>query len=546
MATVQTLDFDKMFEEMTAGIETEQRRRLHPPLVELYDGDWNFRGVCKQEYNASFQWVDNETGIGKMDMPIDYYLSEWLVDIDARPTTNVHVRVEKDGARWTGRMEELQVNKDDNGEKYVRVIFKSDYEELKNILAWANPFLPAEVQFPHQWLMFGSAKFSCLTTLFCNILRLEASLWMLPDNPLDLSKWFNLDQSTWSMAVKPMMGPDNSVGGVILSRFKNMHEATRKAVTDGQLSWEWRRYFEGDEPPWPGANLRNGCLVWDLVDKSGFTTGTAFRGNIFGGIINELVNIGGDGLTETIEQIDDPNIPGEYYQPGYRGTKPEMPGVIFPEGERTGISSSSFSHKPAGAVQSVAGGHSMPGTNEALKALVTMTGDLTAMIPGVPPLGGVADALLAPLYTDTFLAFGVWKSVARAQRSGWSHKKEKWAEGADRAYTIGYVLAQRASMYESREVNRCTLTVEDNSPWRVGAQGFGDFFLGDRVGFTILGMPAGRIFVERVAELTLAWSRDDACTWTIQIGERQHEDPMLRAFQDLQEFFAMLQQLGVL
>ena len=138
MATVQTLDFDKMFEEMTAGIETEQRRRLHPPLVELYDGDWNFRGVCKQEYNASFQWVDNETGIGKMDMPIDYYLSEWLVDIDARPTTNVHVRVEKDGARWTGRMEELQVNKDDNGEKYVRVIFKSDYEELKNILCWVH------------------------------------------------------------------------------------------------------------------------------------------------------------------------------------------------------------------------------------------------------------------------------------------------------------------------------------------------------------------------------------------------------------------------
>lgn len=542
------IDFDAEFGRIAERLKADERHRLQAPEVRLWDGDWNLRGTCAQENSASFQLVDNETGIGTIELPEGYYLSDWLVDVEARGTTNVFITVDKDGMRWAGMMEEFELLHDDIGKSVVKVTFKHDYEHLKHILFWSLPWLPSEIQ-PGFWVGFGTAKGVCKTALLANIMRLESSAFMLPDNPLDRSKWFNFNQSTWSMVVKPEEpgAVDNSLISILMSRFKTAHEATRKIVADSQLTWVCRRYLEGDPPPWPGANLRHGCLVWDLVDKSGFNTGTAFRGDIFGGIIRELVNIGGDGITENVEQIDDPNVPGEAFQPGWRGTLPSAPACVFYESEQTGTHRTSFKHKPATDVQTVAGGHSAPGVNEAIKAFIVMAGDLTATIPGVPPMGGVADAFLEPIYRDAFFAFGAHKSPARAQRLGWSHLFEKFADGADRAYTLQYLIAQRAAMYETRETTRATLTVTDGSPWRVGEQGFGDFSIGDRVGFTIRGPKSlyGRIFVERVSELTLSWDRTTTPTWQIKIGSREPEDPILRAFQDLQDFMGMLQSLGV-
>lgn len=539
------IDFDTAFTEITNRLKAEEKRRLLPADVRLYDGDANFRGTVKRENAASFQYLDNETGIASLEMPLDYYLSRWIADIDSRGTTNVLIRAEKDGSRWCGLMDEFKIIKGDDGRKFIRVTFKHDYEGLKHILAWSNPFLPAEVQFPRLWVCFGRARWALKTTLLVNLMRLESSLFMLPDDPMDPNGWNNFDQSTWWNVVKPDLEPDHSVGAIVHSRFKNMHDVSKKIVADAQLSWEPRRYFDGDPPPWPGANLRNGCIVWDLIDKSGWTTGTSFGGNIFEGLFHELINIGADGITENVEQVDDPNVPGEYLVPGFKGTIPSMPGVVYREGEHTGIQASEFSHKPATDVGVVAGGHSMPGVNELISAAVQMVGDLTAMIPGVPPLGGVADAILKPLYTDVFLAFGKWKSPQRAQRLGGSHYHEKWAEGGDRAYTLAFLLAMRAGMWSTRETNRVTLTVADGAPWRIGQRGHGHFFLGDRVAFSVLGMKPGRLFVERVSELTLAWDRDSTPGWQIQIGQREAEDPVARMAEDMQDFLGMLQELGV-
>ena len=58
-------------------------------------------------------------------------------------------------------------------------------------------------------------------------------------------------------------------------------------------------------------------------------------------------------------------------------------------------------------------------------------------------------------------------------------------------------------------------------------------------------MKPGRLFVERVSELTLAWDRDTTPTWQIQIGQREAEDPIARMAEDLQDFLGMLQELGV-
>ncbi|WP_418345277.1 phage tail protein [Rhodococcus pyridinivorans] len=547
MTTVPTIDFDTEFEGIVQQLKDEAEQRLAPPVVRLWDGDWNLRGVCKREFSCSVQWLNNETGTASIDMPLDYYLSEWLVDVDARPTTNVHLTVDKDGARWSGLMEELQIHKDDKGVRYVRVIFKHDYEHLKHILVWSNPFLPAEIQFPRLWVCFSNhVRWALKTTLLCNLMRLESSLWMLPDDPMDPAQWFNFDQSTWGMVVKPDLTPDRSVGGIVYGRFKTMHEASRRITEDAQLTWEPRRYLDGDPPPWPGANIKHGCLVWDLVDNSAFNTGTSFGGSLFDGLAREFVNIGSDGLTETVETVPDPNVPDLYLTPGERGTDPSMPGVIWRDGEYTGIQTSMFSYRPAQDVGVVGGGHSMPGVNEGISAaIIGITGFLGSLI-GQSQIGPAIDAVLKPLYTDVLLAFGKWKSPARAQRLGWSHYHERWADGSDRAYTLSWLLAMRAAMWATREQTRCTISVVDGSPWRIGQNGLGHCFLGSRVGFTVLGMKPGRIFVEQITELKLAWDRASAPAWTLQIGQREPEDPVMKAFQLLQDFFGMLQDLGVL
>lgn len=262
--SVATLDFDTEFANITARLKTQRNQRLVAPVVRVHDGNWVLRGQAAHIYAASFTEIENETGMASFTMPEDYYLSKWIVDHDGRATKNVHISMEKDGVRWTGRMDRYEIETGSDGKTVVRVIVKHDYEEFKHIVAWANPFLPAEVQFPKLWLLFGSAKWCLKTTLFVNILRLEASLWMLPNNPLDLSQWFNLDQSTWSMVVKPDQGEtDNSPLAVCHSRFKYFHEVSKPIAEDAQLTPVFRRWFTGDPPPWPGAVLRHGCLVID-------------------------------------------------------------------------------------------------------------------------------------------------------------------------------------------------------------------------------------------------------------------------------------------
>ncbi|MFE2997933.1 phage tail protein [Nocardia sp. NPDC059246] len=553
-ATVETIDFDAVFAEITERILKEKERRLLPPLVRLFDGDWNLRGYVKKEYNAKFQFLANDAGVGQIEMPLDYYLSKWLVDVDGRQTTNVHITVDKDGARWSGSIDELLVVKDEQGKKFVRVTFKHDYEHLKHILVYSNPFLPPEVQFPKLWVLFGRARWCLKTTLLVNLLRLNSSIWVLPDNPLDASQWFNFDQRTWTQVVKPDLTPDNSVGGIVHGRFKYVHDASKKVVADAQLTWECRRYLKDeDEPPWPGADLMNGCLVWDLIDNSGFNTGTSFGGDMFGGLVQAVTDFFVDQpngvINDTRRTLPDPNFPPELSTPGYKGTLPECPGVIFYESEHSGISSSEFSWKPATDTSVVGGGHSMPGVNEMISAAVQALGDLTSAIPGVPALGGIFDAIAKMFYTDVFMAFGKWKSPVRATRLSTKgfHFHEKKADGADTGYTIAWLLAMRAGLWATRETTRHKLTIPDGAcGWVVGQRGHGHFFLGDRVGSVILGMPHGKIFVDRVSEITLSWSRTESPTWAITIGESEPEDPIAEAWAQFEEILSILSDLGAI
>lgn len=360
-----------------------EKKRLEVPHVRLWDGDYVLRGVAAGWRELEFEFIENDVGTASLMLPLDHYLSVWVMDHKGRYKRNVHITIDKQGARWSGRMDHYKVVRSKDGDAYVEILFKHDMEEAKHILCWANPFLRPEFQFPKLWIIFGPAKFCLLTTLFVNLLRLESSLWTLPDNPLDITEWMGPSfwPGNWRQIVKPypLLG-DNTNLTVVFSRFKPFYDVAKSVLEDAQLSLTCRRYIHEDDPH-PFADikgglldvgfvkdlavlipLRNGCLVWDIKDRSGWGTETAFGGSILTGLIRAVVNIASDGTTEGIDVFTgDPTFPGEYYVPWAGGTNPRAPWVVFEEGHFTGIESSEFVYYEATDTSVVMGGHSMPG-----------------------------------------------------------------------------------------------------------------------------------------------------------------------------------------
>ncbi len=549
--TVATLDFDAEFAGIIAYNTQQRTKRLRQPQIRIFDGNWVLRGVASMVDSCSFQEIDSETGMGTFDMPIDYYLSAWVIDHNSRPTKNVHVCVDKDGVRWGGRMDHYEIDKTDSWHVKCRVVVKHDYEELKHILVWANPFLPSIIQFPKIFILFGPAVWTLKTTLFLNVLRLMASLWTIPEDPLDLSNWFDLDQSTWSIAVAPgaLIG-DTSLFCILAARFKDFHSVTKPTLEDAQITPTFRRWLTGDPPPWAGANLQNGCLVIDFVDKSGwdFSAGTSFGGDIFAGFEYAYQSFTSDGYESNSVPVPDPAWPAQYYQPGWQSVLPGAPSVIYRDASgHSGIQTSTFTGSPAKDVNIVCGGHSMPGVNELISAAIQMVGDLTAMIPGVPPIGGATDAVLAPLYTDVFLAFTQYSDFIRAGSLSTTknYYQEKFADGADKAFTIAAILSIRSALWATREQFAHKLTVADGCPWIVGQNGYGNYYVGDRIGSTVQGTPVGQLYVDRVSEIALTWDRKTSPTWNITIGQRTPEDPAAMAMERIQNIMSIAHDLGV-
>lgn len=558
-----------------------ESERLKPVLTRLWDGDYKLRGVVVGERGGDFEFIENETGTASLQLSLDHYLAKWVMNHRGRAKRNVHVTFDKQGARWAGRMDQYRVVKTANGDCYLEITFKHDYEELKHIYCWANPFLRPELQFPKMWVIFGPAKWCLMVTLFVNLFRLETSWLTLPDNPLDPSEWMGLSflPSNWRNIVSPLdILDDNSNITIVFSRFKSFHDVAKRVLQDAQLTITCRRYFP-DEDPHPYANkyggllnevtfpLRHGCLVWDIVDNSGWGTETAFGGSVLTGFIRAVVHIASDGTTEGVDVFTgDPTFPGEYYMPWYLGTSPRAPHVVFEEGPLTGIKSSEFIYYEATDTSVIGGGKSMPGVNEAISALIQMGGDLlvshisAAVEIQLPPVGGAVDAVLNPLYSDVALAFMEIPTLRAAGLSlpiagledivtglGDFHYYEGWADGTDRAFTLSALMAARAKIWATRAHTSHTIEVSDAAPYLIGEEGYGHFWLGNRVGTTVLGYPIPyTVFVERVAKLGYKWGKDGPSGWKISIGYREPEDPILKAFELIQEINSGLGNLGVL
>jgi hypothetical protein len=361
---------EAIWEATRENAAQEKRLREIPPLVRLFDGDMKLQHIVTAEYGVTAEAVDGDTGPIEIRHPYDHPVGVWLRDMYGRmqrgEKRNVVVTFDYTGARLGGILSDCVLELDSNGDQIVIATFSSDYEQLKWYTVWSNPFLPAAVQFPRVFILPGPVPWVASTTLHLQLLRENLSLWALPDDPMNPSTWGSLDQSNWPIVVKPLSFMESmasgALWGIATSRWKNYHDGMKAMLRDAEVTPVIRRYLKDEDPlPWPGANLKNGALVVSFEDKSGTYTGTAKGGTIFDGLARTFESFAADFIDTTASLVTDTSIPAEYYQPGNRLTKKELPFAVWLDGEETGLLG--YRHKQiyGKGVQILTGGHSMPG-----------------------------------------------------------------------------------------------------------------------------------------------------------------------------------------
>ena len=569
--------------------------RLKPPSVEFRDGDYKFRGEVAGELMLEFEFVENDVGSATVELSLDHYLAKWVMDHRGRDKRNVHVVIEKQGARWSGCMDHYRVIKDKYGVAFLEIVFLHDLEQVKHIRVWCNPFLPAVVQFPKIWMIFGPAKWCILTTLFVNILRLETSIWTLPDDPLDINEWMgpSFNPSVWRNIVKPYpFLADNTPITTVFSRFGTFFDTVKQVLEEHQLTLTCRRYLpDRDEHPFNGLKglwgipvvedllqlipLREGCLVWDVEDNSGWGSETAFGGSWLTGFVRAVAVLASDGQMEGVDVFSgDYTFPSEYYSPWFMGTSPKAPWVVFEEGPLTGISSSEFSYYEATDTSFLAGGRSAPGINEAISAAINIGGDFltsfinsqlaaVAVVGGaidLPPLGGLIDSISRPLYSDVFGAYQEMPTLRAAGMTlpisglenkitslGDFHYYENKVEADMPAFTLGSTAAAFAEQYKTRARTTHTLQVSDAAPYVFGESGYGHVWLGHRVGTSVLGYPVeDQLFVERIRKIKYKIDKNGPSGWEVEIGYREPKNPALNILEKVKAFNGALGVAGIL
>lgn len=561
--------------------EYRVERAYDRPGVKLYDGDWVYRGTVHGELGGGVHVIVNETGTITLRLPIDLddrrgtWAAFWALDEEARGTANIHIIVETMGARIGGRMKAkngVRVERGADGDEVI-IDFLDDIEELKHVHTAGNPFLPLSlIQQPKAWMMYLQADVAILLTMAANLLRLQLAnisittlLKLLDPDNWNIPELIEIFLGIWQQSqivVKPrFIGQSAAPLALVVGSIRtSIFDVAAPILEDSEMQWDVQRWLTGDPEPWPGAgtNWRNGTLFVDVIDKSGFRTGTSIGGNLLTGFTRTAADVLSNHVEDSYDLITGDTIDETGYRlPGILGTQAAHPYVVYRDGDITGIQTSVFARSPGGAGRITVGGQSMPGVNELIRAAINYGGDvlgdnLSAVISvgvgfnvSVGSLGGALNAFLEPIYRDSILAFVSVPLLLRVSRQGWGHYLETTSTNVTQAFTASSTMDLRRRRRETDPDTSFTLTVANASPWLIGANGHGHWWLGDRVGGTSKYLMP-RVYVRRCRELDIAWEGSKGIDIEAQFGDtRTEKDAIERIAELTARAMGGLQQIGL-
>lgn len=558
-------DFDQWAREIRA---TRIERAARPARVELYDGDWVYRGQAVNRLDGSSMTTKmNQPGTIGIDLPIERapvapylgddideftdwarameprrrtYLAHWALDQEARGTSNIHVIVEKDGARIGGFSdpEKAVTLKESKKGDMVSLTFVDDVGELKYVHMAANPFLPVSlIQQPKVQFLIMQADTGGLLTLGMNVLRNQGTNFNMDLDLLDPSTW---PGGLWAQAqIIPVpkltsVAPITIITGTIKQTWLDVMDPI---LEDAELMIKPRRFKQGDPEPFPGAgtNWRTGTLFVDIVDKSGWQQGTSLGGNLATGLLRSVANVTSNYVEDSYDLITgEPVDTSGFKLPFFLSTPAPHPYVVYRAGRISGVENFELTRAPGGPVKITAGGQSMPGVDPLMEAVIHYAGDvlgdnINIAGYGVGSLGGIIVAFVMPILRNSILAYMSVPLLGRAAEQGWGHRLETVAQGVTQAYTPAAIMDLRKRRRETDPDTAFSFDVMSALPWLIGDNGQGHWFLGDRVGATSRHLGA-RVFVTRCRELTLPLATGKPQMWKAKFGNlRTQQDALEKA-----------------
>ncbi|KXT55656.1 hypothetical protein Y710_17990 [Gordonia sp. QH-12] len=511
------------------------------PIVEIYDKNWESSIPILSETQASFLRKHNDTGEGTLVIFGSAAARQYIVD-ELGEWEDLHVRVRTGYWEWTGKASSIEHEEDAEGFEYISIKFLHEFEHVKKIIAYCNPFFPAELQWPKIWAYAGPSQFGITAMIFLNLLRRFALPWTMSDNLFDPASWVaNFNPANWPIVVVPKpVFTDTSGWTVLATRFGNVYDVVAPTLKDAGLRLRVYRWFPGMAQPAPNHyTLTKSTLVIDVEDVSGYVGPT---GTLLDGALRLVSEVADDMINEVVNEWTYEESP-EYSVGGWLGTTRENPWVTFRAPSSTygisGVTSWKSKVNKATASTIITGGHSPDWINAGIKLLMNAALGYLGALFGNP---GLALGIFDKQVEDVVLAFHRVHNPVRAEKMGeWGPPYgERWESTGGKGFSLSALQAIRVGFYRTRAYRVFEATVQAGRPYWPGAH----FIEGDRVNVEMGN--TGRLWTDHVSAIGCEWSRDSDVDYPVTIGDGQIEDtPGAMLSRQLASVKEIVQAVGV-
>lgn len=539
-------------------------RKVKKPLIRLWDKDMQL--IAELANVESWSWEELANDDGEARVTFAGKQNDWLREVVTHQTKiaeDLHITFDPDPDkphdfknRWGGKVLIVEDVEEMESVSYTTLHCISNRRHLRGILLGANPIFPMEIQIPKMFLWGGPCAFTCASSTWINLFRLQTlnGWWPIPRNIFAPETWLeNLSPLNWPIQVMPI-NPifDQSRWCTIGARWKDAHTVLQPVMKDAGVICRAYTWLPGDPAPYEMFGVLSetlkptrACIILSFEDKSGYSgpTGTAIDGalNLFATTLDDLLS---EFLVPLDPAYENSNIvfAGEETQPFFRKlllVAPKVPPFVFRDiGYGNVIKKTLMIHKQQGT-DIVTGGKSPGWVNMAITFAIRygLSQLATAIFAQAPGSEGL-DNLYQGQLDDVFLAFMRYTNPIRSAQAGPYAFREYFEQGSGSAYTINSFGTLAEGDYKMRAYASMKFDVG------IGPLVWGeDFVLGDRV----MAEMRGIFYVDQILSVKAEGSRTESGRPMVAFGDdTREEDPVARAFRTISNVgnFAQLLSTG--
>jgi hypothetical protein len=555
------------------------------PLFRLGDKNLSIVGELSGEMSAEFEELMVDSGTARYVVRYDNWMVDYIVNL-TRVEEDLHLLIDRDPLnandarkRWGGKIHTINIQRHEDGTSTVEMLAVSMREHAKRLLFAASPFLPPEVQLPKMWIMPGPIRTVLFMSMFVNLARLfvpglsfltnvfNPASWL---NPLSTDSLFNVNPMEWPIQVA-FVNPvsDTSMWTVLGATWTDWHSATGDLLKDAGCMLRAYTYLVGDVwNPYEELSdllglsqltqiansiakpLRN-CVVFRIEDKSGHRgpTGTAFDGllDVIGVNLDNFLSTtlidANTGLSLDGEPVFEDNGSNFPIFSSLLGVAPEVPKVIWREGQFTGLIDATHTLHKGSPRTVMTGGRSPALVNElqtfAIRWGLSQLSDMINVAIGTMintafqmPMTPGLDNLYQGQLDNVLFAWERWTDPLRALWNGDLSYQEYFERGSSTAYTLSGILTLQSALWKTRAYQSFKAVVRNGHPHTLTV----DTELGDRNAFEFDGV----LYVDQIYGDKCAVDRKTGLKDTLTIGDdKDKADPQARLMRAVQSMYTM-------